>query len=112
MDAQTVTFKYKKQTSDKFINMTVSVEEFIRRFLQHVLPKNFVKVRHFGFLAANGRYDITKISVMIFDGFTPPKIELAHRSNSPRGVICSCGCIMKFFTFEAPHDRSSGVMAT
>ena len=31
--------------------MTLKAEEFIRRFLMHVLPKGFVKVRHFGFLA-------------------------------------------------------------
>ena len=30
--------------------MTVSAEEFLRRFLQHVLPKGFQKVRHFGFM--------------------------------------------------------------
>src|SRR5215510_906411 len=31
--------------------MTVSAEEFIRRFLLHVLPKSFVRIRHFGFMA-------------------------------------------------------------
>jgi hypothetical protein len=31
--------------------MTVSAEEFIRRFLVHVLPKGFVRIRHFGFMA-------------------------------------------------------------
>lgn len=31
--------------------MTVSAEEFIRRFLLHVLPKAFVRIRHFGVLA-------------------------------------------------------------
>jgi hypothetical protein len=31
--------------------MTVSAEEFIRRFLLHVLPKGFVRIRHFGFMA-------------------------------------------------------------
>ena len=31
--------------------MTVSADEFIRRFLVHVLPKAFVRIRHFGFMA-------------------------------------------------------------
>ena len=31
--------------------MTVSADEFIRRFLLHVLPKGFVRIRHFGFMA-------------------------------------------------------------
>jgi hypothetical protein len=36
--------------------MTVSAEEFIRRFLVHVLPKGFVRIRHFGFMANAHRF--------------------------------------------------------
>jgi hypothetical protein len=35
--------------------MTLSAEEFQHRFVQHVLPKGFVKVRHYGLLAAHGQ---------------------------------------------------------
>jgi len=35
--------------------MTVFAEEFIRRFLVHVLPKGFVRIRHFGFMANHQR---------------------------------------------------------
>jgi len=35
--------------------MTLSAEEFLRRFLLHVLPGGFVRIRHFGFLANRGR---------------------------------------------------------
>jgi predicted Zn-ribbon and HTH transcriptional regulator len=35
--------------------MTLSVEEFLRRFLLHVLPAGFVRIRHFGFLASRHR---------------------------------------------------------
>ena len=31
--------------------MTLSAEEFLHRFVQHVLPKGFVKIRHYGLLA-------------------------------------------------------------
>jgi hypothetical protein len=34
--------------------MTLSPEEFLRRFLLHVLPAGFVRIRHFGFLANRG----------------------------------------------------------
>jgi hypothetical protein len=37
--------------------MTLQAMEFIRRFLLHVLPRGFVKIRHFGFLANRGRED-------------------------------------------------------
>ena len=39
--------------------MTLRAEEFIRRFLLHVLPDRFVRIRHFGFLA--NRYRAEKI---------------------------------------------------
>ena len=35
--------------------MTLHVEEFLRRFLLHVLPKGFVRIRHFGFLSTRNR---------------------------------------------------------
>src|SRR5262249_53705436 len=35
--------------------LTLSTEEFVRRFLQHVLPGGFVRVRHYGLLANRGR---------------------------------------------------------
>ena len=35
--------------------MTLSAAEFLRRFLLHVLPGGFVRIRHFGFLANRGR---------------------------------------------------------
>jgi hypothetical protein len=35
--------------------LTLSGEEFLRRFVQHVLPRGFVKVRHYGLLASHGR---------------------------------------------------------
>jgi hypothetical protein len=35
--------------------MTLSAEEFLRRFVQHVLPKGFVKIRHYGLLANRSR---------------------------------------------------------
>ena len=37
--------------------MTLSTDEFIRRFLLHVLPKGFHRIRHYGLLASGGRKD-------------------------------------------------------
>ncbi len=47
-DAQTVTFRYRDSATHKTRKLTLPVLEFIRRFLQHVLPSGFVKVRHYG----------------------------------------------------------------
>jgi hypothetical protein len=45
-----VTFRDRKD-HDRKKTMTLQAPEFIRRFLLHVIPKGFVRVRHFGFLA-------------------------------------------------------------
>jgi len=51
-DGNTVTFRWKDYArGNKQRLMTVSADEFIRRFLVHVLPKGFVRIRHFGFMA-------------------------------------------------------------
>jgi hypothetical protein len=47
-----ITFKYKDyKDGNKPKEMTLSHEEFLRRFEQHILPKGFVKIRHSGFLS-------------------------------------------------------------
>ena len=51
IDDKTVTFDYKDYRGKKGIKkqMVLSHEEFIRRFAMHILPKRFVKIRHYGF---------------------------------------------------------------
>jgi len=47
-----VTFSYKdRKEENKTKAMTLSADEFMRRFLLHTLPPSFMKIRHFGFLA-------------------------------------------------------------
>jgi len=47
-----VTFRYRdRRDSDKCKQMTICAQEFIRRFLLHVLPDSYVRIRHYGFLA-------------------------------------------------------------
>jgi hypothetical protein len=51
-----VTFRYKDYADDhRQKTMTMSAEEFLRRFLLHVLPRGFVKIRHYGLLANRRR---------------------------------------------------------
>jgi len=52
----TITFTYKDYADAKKQKpMTLSHEKFARRFEQHILPKRFVKIRHGGYLAHNGK---------------------------------------------------------
>jgi len=51
-DQERVTFRWKDYArGGKQGQMTLTVTEFLRRFFLHVLPKGFVRIRHFGFLA-------------------------------------------------------------
>jgi hypothetical protein len=62
-----VTFKYQKHGSRRYRTMSLDVMEFIRRFLQHVLPNGFMKVRHFGFMSPNCKIPIEDIQAMVRD---------------------------------------------
>ena len=62
-DDQGVTFKWKDYRSKQRFrhkSMTLSTDEFIRRFLIHVLPSGFHRIRHYGLLANSGRRDNLK----------------------------------------------------
>jgi len=51
-----VTFRYRDSNdSDKIKLLSLNVFEFIRRFLLHILPNGFVKIRHYGILSNRSR---------------------------------------------------------
>src|SRR5208283_3497360 len=51
-----VRFRYKDYADgQQHKTMTLTADEFLRRFLQHVLPRGFVKIRHYGLLANRER---------------------------------------------------------
>jgi hypothetical protein len=57
-DEHGVTFKwkdYRAKGRTRHKTMTLAAPEFIRRFLLHVLPSGFHRIRHYGFYANNGR---------------------------------------------------------
>ena len=58
-DERSVTFRYKdyRDSKTRWKSMTLATDEFIRRFLQHVLPKGFHRIRHYGLFANASRND-------------------------------------------------------
>jgi Putative transposase/Transposase zinc-binding domain len=57
LDQRGVTFRYKdyrRNGQARYRTMTLAADEFIRRFLLHVLPKGFHRIRHYGLLASPG----------------------------------------------------------
>jgi hypothetical protein len=60
LDERGVTFRYKdyrREDAERYRTMTLPADEFIRRFLLHVLPRGFHRIRHYGLLASSGRRD-------------------------------------------------------
>jgi len=55
-----LTFSYKESASDQLKHCTLKAQEFIRRFLQHVLPPRFIKVRYYGLLSPAQRHLLLK----------------------------------------------------
>jgi len=76
-----ITFKYKDyKDGHKQKEMTLSHEEFLRRFEQHILPKGFVKIRHSGFLSHQNKTERLKsICKQLQLSPPPPKVKLPAR---------------------------------
>ncbi len=78
IDNGKVTFTYRdRQDNNKIQPMSLAADEFIRRFLLHILPAGFMKIRYFGFLAhRNKKQAVTLIRKLIDpDMKLPEKIK-------------------------------------
>ena len=60
-----VHISYKKSGSKRLRTLVLSAIEFMRRFLQHVLPSGFMKIRYFGFMSSNFSLPLEKIRELI-----------------------------------------------
>jgi len=77
IDDNRVSFAYKdRQNGNANKTMTLDAEEFIRRFLLHVLPSGFTKIRYFGFLAhTRKKKAVAHIRRIIDPLLTPPEAK-------------------------------------
>ena len=116
-----VTFRWKNYArGSELATMTLSAEEFIRRFLLHVLPKGFVKIRHFGFLANRCRRDNLLLcrELLAASSTGPPGLAPRDsRSDEPeagkadRCPRCKLGS-MRMLEILAPQADTSASEAT
>jgi hypothetical protein len=99
LDERGVTFRYKdyrRNGQARYRAMTLGADEFIRRFLLHVLPKGFHRIRHYGLLASAGcKANIARAKELI--GAPIPQVEppAAHDAADPRATTdhrppCPC----------------------
>jgi Putative transposase/Transposase zinc-binding domain len=84
-----VTFRYKESKSNKWRLMTLPAEEFIRRFLQHVLPRGLQKVRYYGWMSHRQKEILQKLKLLLGD---VPCDELLKKARTSRPFTCpKCG---------------------
>lgn len=62
-----VSFRFRNSDTDQWETKTLPVFDFIRRFLQHVLPKGFVKIRYYGFLSPSRRNLLAVVKYLLGD---------------------------------------------
>ncbi len=60
-----VVFRYKKQKSSRWRTTSLEVMEFIRRYLQHVLPTGFMKIRYYGFMGSGSSVTLDDVRAAI-----------------------------------------------
>ncbi|MGH9428323.1 MAG: IS91 family transposase [Terriglobia bacterium] len=103
-----VTFQYKESATDKIKTCTLSAEEFIRRFLQPVLPERFIKVRYYGLLAPSHRHLLNRARELLSD-VRGEQEKVGKQSVVKERVetrLCpNCGCVMRMVERLKPRAR-------
>jgi hypothetical protein len=98
LDKRGVTFRYKdyrRNGQARYRTMTLAPDEFIRRFLLHVLPKGFHRIRHYGLLAsATCKASIARARELIAAPLppmdTPVEHDEAHLAATEYRPSCPC----------------------
>ena len=96
-DENGVTFRYKDYRIDgpgRYKTMTLTTDEFIRRFLIHVLPKGFHRIRHYGLLAKSNRAaNIARArELLAVPSPNEPKPSEATATDEHRTLPSPCPC--------------------
>ena len=105
VDEDHVRFRYQKPQNPRVRTMTLPIMEFMRRFLQHVLPRGFMKVRYYGFLSPTFGVPLEEIKarVEMAHGFATQPVDTDICAPVPAPMGCSrCGGALKFLRVLRP----------
>ena len=104
-DENGVTFKYKDYRIDgpgRYKTMTLATDEFIRRFLIHVLPKRFHRIRHYGLLASGNRAaNIARARQLLATPSRPKQPEPSEAAAARRAAHAAVSMSL----LRWPHDH-------
>ena len=105
-----VTFRWKDYAhGNKKKMMTLSSQQFLRRFLLHVLPRGFVRIRSFGFLANRCRATLLPhCRLLLLNNPTPPIITVTKSSPAQSAIFRCPLCASLMITIETfPRGHAS-----
>jgi integrase len=104
LDGRGVTFRYKdyrRNGAERYQVMTLATDEFIRRFLLHVMPKGFHRIRHDGLLAcADRRANIGRARELLAVPPVTDAVEAVETSDHRPPCPCCGGRMLILETFE------------
>lgn len=96
-----VTYRFKASKTSQYTTKTLPALQFIHQFLQHVLPKGFVKVRYYGFMAAKQKHLLAIVKELVGKLLTEkPRIKPTFKFRCP-----TCGKSMLLLG-EIPRKRA------
>jgi len=100
-----VFFNYRHKNSNRPRVMDLDAMEFIRRFLQHVLPSGFMKVRYYGFLSPTGKISRQELRARIelAHGFELPVAEVEPLPPQAPLICRHCGTAMRWYCSLIPQ---------
>ena len=114
-----VTFRYKdyrRDGTDRQQSMTLTADEFIRRFLLHVLPKGFHRIRHYGLLAGATRKAHLEHARRLLGVAPPPDDDTPDEPTDARPPCPCCGghmvVIETFERWRRPRAPPHAIAAT
>ena len=114
-DGANVTFRYKdyrRSGADRQQVMTLGADEFIRRFLLHVLPKGFHRIRHYGLLAGSARRKSIGLARRLLQVAPPPNDDEPDKPPDIRPPCPCCGgqmiVIEAFARWQQPRAPPHG----
>jgi Putative transposase len=95
LDENGVTFKWKDyriEGRDRYKVMTLDTREFIRRFLIHVLPGGFHRIRHYGLLASSTRVESIARARELLDASAPQDQHSEADADPSDDTLHPCPC--------------------
>jgi NADH pyrophosphatase NudC (nudix superfamily) len=105
LDNDQVTFTYKKGDGGKPKRCTLPADKFIHRFLQHVLPKGFVKIRYYGLFSPGNRPLLRRVRTLLAsaDATSSQQAQSTTATQKADSFCPKCGQVMTLVHSIRPH---------